>query len=359
MKRILWLIMIVVALPFAQEETETYIRNICDTLPKSATPQVELRMAYVDVTQWYGSKDLSKKDSSSVKRYKSYETIKPFRDKKISLSLPYSITASCAETQYNLYKMAQWNESTLSWDLNEDNGDYATYIMDVNMVEFPGYNASNSYNILAFRKGSLPQDESYKADELMVSRTFEFQFDWWYTYVAYTIVSTTSIKWQIKASYGLDSLSSLNNALKTLDAPDSISKIQIHQFHVVLTDPNKKEAASSSSVASSSSEAASSSSVASSTSETSSSSKVSSSSSSSSKVKSSSSEASSSSEKKSSSSSKKTTAIDRLVSMPRVFEAREVRRLDGSLVKMGEQLMPGVYYVKGADGRWKKQVELP
>ena len=369
MKRILWLIMIVVAFSFAQEETETYIRNICDTLPQSATPLVELRMAYVDVTQWYGSKDLSKKDSSSVKRYKSYETIKPFRDKKISLSLPYSITASCAETQYNLYKMAQWNESTLSWDLNEDNGDYATYIMDVNMVEFPGYNASNSYNILAFRKGSLPQDGSYKADELMVSRTFEFQFDWWYTYVAYTIVSTSSIKWQFKASYGLDSLSSLNNALKTLDAPDSISKIQIHQFHVVLTDPNKNtvassssETASSSSVASSSSEAASSSSVASSSSKVSSSSSKGSSSSvasSSSKAKSSSSEASSSSEKKSSSSSKKTTAIDRLVSVPRVFEAREIRRLDGSLVKVGEQLMPGVYYVKGVDGRWKKQVELP
>ena len=373
-KKICLIGFIAAALSFAQEETETYIRNICDTLPNSATPLVELKMAYVDVGQWYGSKDLSKKDSSSVKRYKSYESIKPFRDKKISLSLPYSITASCAETQYNLYKIAQWNESSLSWDLNADNDDYATYIMDVNMVEFPGYNVSNSYNILAFRKGSLPQDGSYKADELMVSRTFEFQFDWWYTYVAYTIVSTSSIKWQFKASYGLDSLSSLNNALKNLDIPDSISKIQLHQFHVVLTDPNKEEVASSSSavssssVASSSSEAASSSSVASSTSETSSSSKVSSSSSkgssssvasSSSKVKSSSSEVSSSSEKKSSSSSRKTTAIDRLVSVPRVFEAREVRRLDGSLVKVGEQLMPGVYYVKGVDGRWKKQVELP
>ena len=123
MKRILWLIMIVVAFSFAQEETE--IRNICDTLPNSATPLVELKMAYVDVGQWYGSKDISKKDSSSVKRYKSYETIKPFRN-KLSLSLPYSITAACAETQFNLYKIAQWSQSTLSWDLNEDNDDYAT-----------------------------------------------------------------------------------------------------------------------------------------------------------------------------------------------------------------------------------------
>lgn len=310
MKRILCLIMVAMAFSFAQEETKTYIRNICDTLPSSATPKVELKMAYVDVGKWYGSKDLSKTDSSSVKRYESYETIKPFRDKKIGLSLPYSITASCAETQYNLYKIAQWNESTLSWDLNEDNDDYATVIMDVNMVEFPGYNASNSYNILAMRKGSLPEDQSYNSDELMVSRTFEFQFDWWYTYAAYTIVSTASTKWSFKSSYGLDSLSSLNNALKSLDIPDSISKIQIHQFHVVLVDPNKNQPESSSSV-------------------------------------------------EESSSSEETTVLGRMERTPRVFnDSREVRRLDGSIVKQGESLKPGVYYVRGMDGRWKKNVQL-
>jgi hypothetical protein len=308
MKRILCLIMVAMAFSFAQDEP--YIRNICDTLPSSATPKVELKMAYVDVGKWYGSKDLSKTDSSSVKRYESYETIKPFRDKKIGLSLPYSITASCAETQYNLYKIAQWNESTLSWDLNEDNDDYATVIMDVNMVEFPGYNASNSYNILAMRKGSLPEDQSYNSDELMVSRTFEFQFDWWYTYAAYTIVSTASTKWSFKSSYGLDSLSSLNNALKSLDIPDSISKIQIHQFHVVLVDPNKNQPESSSSV-------------------------------------------------EESSSSEETTVLGRMERTPRVFnDSREVRRLDGSIVKQGESLKPGVYYVRGMDGRWKKNVQL-
>ena len=375
MKRILWLIMIVVAFSFAQEETETYIRNICDTLPNSATPLVELKMAYVDVGQWYGSKDISKKDSSSVKRYKSYETIKPFRN-KLSLSLPYSITAACAETQFNLYKIAQWSQSTLSWDLNEDNDDYATYIMDVNMVEFPGYNASNSYNILAFRKGSLPQDGSYKEEDLMVSRTFEFQFDWWYTYTAYTVVSTTSIKWKMTASYGLDSLSSLTNALKSLDIPDSISKIQIHQFHVVLTDPNKNQPVSSSSEESSSSSVTSSSSEKSVSSSSysgagpwncgdnpllSCSSTYYGSSSSTSKENSSSSYVqTSSSEQESSSSEEQSTIIGRLGVAPRVFNGpRELRRLDGSKVKAGESLTPGVYYVKGLDGRWKKQVELP
>ena len=46
-KKICLIGFIAAALSFAQEETETYIRNICDTLPNSATPLVELKMAYV------------------------------------------------------------------------------------------------------------------------------------------------------------------------------------------------------------------------------------------------------------------------------------------------------------------------
>lgn len=355
-KKICLIGLIAAAFSFAQEEGETYIRNICDTLPKSATPRVELKMTRVDVTQWYGSKDLSKKDSSSVKRYESYEAIKPYQN-DLAVSLPYSITAACAETKYNLYKIAEWNQSKTSWDLNEDNDDYATYIMDVNMVEFPGYDASNSYNILAMKKGSLPTDGAYSSGELLVSKTFELQFDWWYTYATYKIETTVerndtiyiSTKWKKSYSYGLDSLSSVKNAIKGLDVPDSVSKIQFQQFHVVLSDPNKNvvassssEAASSSSVASSSSEAASSSSIASSSSE----------------EKSSSSEASSSSVEESSS-SEGTTVIGRVEASPRAFKAREIRRLDGSKIKAGEALVPGVYYVKGMDGRWKKQVKLP
>jgi hypothetical protein len=178
------------------------------------------------------------------------------------------------------------------------------------------------------------------------------------------------------ASYGLDSLSSLTNALKSLDIPDSISKIQIHQFHVVLTDPNKNQPVSSSSEESSSSSVASSSSEKSASSSSysgagpwncgdnpllSCSSTYYGSSSSTSKENSSSSYVqTSSSEQESSSSEEQSTIIGRLGVAPRVFNGpRELRRLDGSKVKAGESLAPGVYYVKGLDGRWKKQVELP
>ena len=60
-----------------------------------------------------------------------------------------------------------------------------------------------------------------------------------------------------------------------------------------------------------------------------------------------------------SSSSEETTVLGRMERTPRVFnDSREVRRLDGSIVKQGESLKPGVYYVRGMDGRWKKNVQL-
>ena len=341
------------AFSFAQEET--YIRNICDTLPTSATPKVELKLTKLVETQWFGSKDLSKKDSSFVKNHEGYETVVPFRD-NLNINMPYSITAGCAETSNNEYKFLTWNQTGKKWDLKIDEDGYATYIMDINVVEFPGYNASNSYNILAMKKAAyLPEDGSYKSGELLVSKTFEFQFDWWLTYAGYRTETTytndsgqviTKIGWKYGSAIGMDSISSVTTAVNALKTPDSDSKVQFQQFHVVLTDPNKKIVPSSSSSvpessssseakSSSSSEAESSSSVASSSSEQSSSSEV------------------------ESSSSEHTTAIGRLVNAPRAFKAREIRRLDGTRIKAGEALVPGIYYVKGVDGRWKKQVELP
>ena len=189
------------------------------------------------------------------------------------------------------------------------------------------------------------------SSELLVSRTFELQFDWWYTIAAYKIETTgmneqgqafVTESWRMRYSNTMDSLSSVKNTVENLNLPDSVTKIQIHQFHVVLTDPNKNQPVSSSSEALSSSEATSSSSVVSSSSE----------------EKSSSSDVSSSSVEESSS-SEGTTALGRLDVAPRAFNAREIRRLDGTRIKAGEALVPGVYYVKGLDGRWKKQVELP
>ena len=113
------------------------------------------------------------------------------------------------------------------------------------------------------------------SSELLVSRTFELQFDWWYTIAAYKIETTgmneqgqafVTESWRMRYSNTMDSLSSVKNTVENLNLPDSVTKIQIHQFHVVLTDPNKNQPVFSSE-ALSSSEAASSSSVVSSSSE--------------------------------------------------------------------------------------------
>lgn len=330
------------AFSFAQEER--FIRNICDTLPSSPTPKVELKLAYVDETQWFGSKDLSKTDSSSVKRYKDYKSLVPLRN-KFTDRIPVSVMAECAETKMNAVKFAEWSESSKTWTLNEGNKDFATYIMDVNIVELAGYKPSNAYNFLAYKKEKLPAtDETFTAEELMASKTYEFQFDWWYTVAAYKIVKTVvnddgstgqSTSWKMSSVLAMDSVSSVQSAVSGLEKanPDTVSKVQYQQFHVVLMDSRKipSEAVSSSSVAASSSSDA--------------------------KSSSSSAESSSSAAPSSSDSS---TAIGRLETSPRTFGvARKVRRLDGSLVKSGEQLVPGVYYVKGMDGRWIKQVEMP
>lgn len=322
----------------AYAEDSTFVRNICDTLPSSKTPIADLRLTQVEETLWYGSKDLSKKDSGKVTVYTDYKKLTPFRN-QFSRKLPVSIKAGCAETKNNLFVYGEWSSG--KWSENSDNNDYATYIMDINQVEFPGYSASNSCNILAMRKGSLPTDGSYKADELMVSRTFELKFDWWYSLASYFVVNTktedgkeTSVtSYSYGSAVAMDSASAVANAIKSLKVPDSVSKVSIQLLHGVLEDANK--VSSSSSVASSSSATPGYSCGVDT-------------------------RLSCDYQPMQSSSSEETTSLVELrKSLWEKEGTREIRRLDGTRVRNSETLVPGVYYVKGLDGRWKKQVELP
>ena len=342
------------AFSFAQEETETYIRNICDTLSNSATPKVELKLNRVEETLWYGSRDLKKTDSVKVNLHEDYGSITPIMQ-KISLRIPYSINAGCVTSNYNLFKYGEWDQNGKKWTLNDENDDYGSWIIDVNLYNIPGFDSTNSNNVLVVKKGGVNSEElSFSAEDLMVSRTFEFAFDSWQAIALARVEKNDGGATLYSGSaFRLDSAEAVAAALASLnkrtEIPDTLSKIQVQVLRSVLTDPNKKAVNSSSSVAeSSSSEALSSS-------ETASSSSVASSSS---EEKSSSSDVSSSSVEESSS-SEGTTAFGRLDVAPRAFNAREIRRLDGTRIKAGKALVPGVYYVKGLDGRWKKQVELP
>ena len=309
------------AFSFAQEETETYIRNICDTLSNSATPKVELKLKRVEETLWYGSRDLKKTDSVKVNLHEDYGSITPIMQ-KISLRIPYSINAGCVTSNYNLFKYGEWDQNGKKWTLNDENDDYGSWIIDVNLYNIPGFDSTNSYNVLVVKKGGVSDELSFSAEDLMVSRTFEFAFDSWQAIaLARVKKSDGGATLYSGSAFRLDSAEAVAAALASLnkrtEIPDTLSKIQVQVLRSVLTDPNKKAVNSSSSVA----------------------------------------ESSSSEEPVSSESS---TAIGRLQATPRAFgAARAIRRLDGSVVKSGELLAPGVYYVKGLDGRWKKQVELP
>ena len=314
-KKICLIGFIAVAIPFAQEETETYIRNICDTLSVSATPKVELKLKRVEETVWYGSRDLKKTDSVKVNVHEDYSTITPIMQ-KTSLRIPYSIDAGCVSSNYNLFKYGEWDQNGKKWTLNDENDDYGSWIIDVNLYNIPGFDSTNSNNVLVVKKGGVNSEElSFSADDLMVSRTFEFAFDSWQAIVLGRVKKSDGGALLYSGSaFRLDSADAVAAALaafnKREDVPDSLSKIQVQVLRPVLTDPNKKAVNSSSSVEPESSESS--------------------------------------------------TAIGRLQATPRAFgAARAIRRLDGSVVKSGEQLVPGVYYVKGVDGRWKKQVELP
>ena len=304
---------------FAQEET--YIRNICDTLSVSATPKVELKLKRVEETLWYGSRDLKKTDSVKVNLHEDYGSITPIMQ-KISLRIPYSINAGCVTSNYNLFKYGEWDQNGKKWTLNDENEDYSSWIVDVNIYKIDDFDSTNSYNVRVVKKGGISDDLSISAEDLMVSRTFEFAFDSWQAIaLARVKKSDGGATLYSGSAFRLDSAEAVAAALASLnkrtEIPDTLSKIQVQVLRSVLTDPNKKAVNSSSSVA----------------------------------------ESSSSVEPASSESS---TAIGRLQATPRAFgTARAVRRLDGSVVKSGEQLEPGVYYVKGLDGRWKKQVELP
>lgn len=309
------------AFSFAQEETETYIRNICDTLSNSATPKVELKLNRVEETLWYGSRDLKKTDSVKVNLHEDYGSITPIMQ-KISLRIPYSINAGCVTSNYNLFKYGEWDQNGKKWILNDENADYSSWIVDVNIYKIDNFDSTNSYNVLVVKKGGVSDELSFSAEDLMVSRTFEFAFDSWQAIaLARVKKSDGGATLYSGSAFRLDSAEAVAAALASLnkrtEIPDTLSKIQVQVLRSVLTDPNKKAVNSSSSVA----------------------------------------ESSSSEEPVSSESS---TAFGRLQVTPRAFgTARAVRRLDGSVVKSGEQLAPGVYYVKGLDGRWKKQVELP
>lgn len=348
-----------------------FIRNVCDSLVQSSSPKVSLKLAQIEETHWYGDRTLKKQDSVKVKSYTDIKDFAPLPTPSKSVFdgyyMPYSIKAGCSETKNNPFVYAQYSKSR-GWELSDGSDRYETVIYDVHAIDFAGYNENNSYNFLAMAEGSLPDNGSYMAGEFMVSKTFEFRFEWWFAGILYTYKDGDYTNYKFGASVAMDSASAVRGAASSLSIPESISQVQLQVVKAVLMDERKigLDIMSSASVAPLS---ASSSSAVEKTSSSSTKTEMSSSSetvesSSSETVKSCSSDAdrSSSSKNDKSSSSKKddVTSIAGLKVSPVSAGSRvQFRRLNGSVVAENEILTPGVYYVKTSNGLWKKQMVLP
>lgn len=412
MKKLFFVLAALMMVPALYAAEDTPIQNVCDSLSLGETPVIELVPAYIDESNWYGNPKTWVKDSSNAKRHYTYETVKVSISTTSSMQLPISIKAGCIESQGLEVGYAKWNTRQTWEKVSED--DVATRIYTLLELTMEGHDATNTYNLLAFVPGQIPQDYSFKSNQLLYSTTFEFAFEFWFASASYQHINRTETSVTTSSYYatttGNDSLNAVNRAIAKLAIPDTTKSIRIQTLKVVLVDSRKvPEPESSSSVVvsssslgessssiipvsssslgessssivpvssssvgessssivpvSSSSEGESSSSVApaSSSSEGTSSSAGTPESSSSEKTESSSSnkpETSSSDAPESSSSEKSA----RLVTAPTLDgSARmvQVRTLDGSIVNNSGKLAPGVYYVKYSNGKWSKMAVLP
>ncbi|MCF0216137.1 MAG: hypothetical protein HUK21_06650 [Fibrobacteraceae bacterium] len=365
------------------QDGEVFIRNICDTLTTSDNPKVELKLSSIDEFYWRGNLHTMKADTVKQNHHASYTTLQPIV-KNLAYDIPLSITAECRETKSNDYSFAKWVNKNWVEDITEN---YATYIYDIHQLRFADFDSTNSYNVFVMdKRNSIPKDESFMAGNIAVSKTFEFQFEWWISSVearntvtteekkgdSVIAVAATQITYGSGISY--DSINAVKSAIQSIkqETLQNVTDFRVQTLKIVLSDPNKNIESSSSSSpeaksSSSKEEPKSSSSVggkSSSSGGDKSSSSVGGKSSSSGEAKSSSSKVepkSSSSKGDSKSSSSKTERlVDVFASSPAWNEESvEVRRLDGTVVKNARLLPPGIYYVKNASGVWNKKVVLP
>ena len=383
----------------------TFIRNVCDSLLDT---KVTLIAKSIDESNWYGNPQGNvnnwKTDSVKTKTHASYNTLKLVFSDYAQFAVPYSITANCYDTKGNTYDYLTWEKDHWYRDTTKN---YATYIYDAHNVKNIGvYDSTNANNFLAMAPNKLPDDDAFGPGEILVSRPFELNFEWWFVGLRYEFVYDSVIngvtrrvtRSKFTGAVAYDSLTAFRSAKSEMDQkapiPDTIKTIRIQTVKVTLVDSRKLNSPSESSSSveppkSSSSEIPKSSSSEPPKSSSSDKPKSSSSqgtdpgtSSSADKPKSSSSQGtdpstSSSSDKPKSSSSQGTnpgtsSSADKPKSssgdsspIPVVRsemernEIVEVRRLDGSVVKNFRAEKPGIYYVKTSGGTWLKKVVLP
>lgn len=270
MKKLFMVLAALAMVPALYAAEDTPIQNVCDSLSLGDLPVIELVPAYIEESNWYGNPHTWTKDSSSFVRHETYETVKVNVSTNKTMQLPISISAGCLEKRGLEVGYAKWNTNQTWSRVSED--DFATRIYTLRELSMDGHDASNTYNLLAFVPGMIPEDLSFSSSQLLYSVTFEFAFDYWFAAASYQHrfrnaddpETTIRIRNSYASSSGNDSLRVVNGAINALAVPDTMKSIRIQTLKVVLVDSRKPllPESSSSVVESSSSEGMSSSSEA-------------------------------------------------------------------------------------------------
>lgn len=264
-----------VALYAGEGDSQTFIRNVCDSLVTGSDPVVPLTAAYIDESNWYGDPHTWNTDSTSFKRHEDYSTLDVAAD-KFGYKLPLSVNAECRETRGNELTYVT-RDNSKAWVVKSDD-DIATYIFDIHAQKFGEYDSTNANNLLAIVPVMIPEDDVYESGQMLVSAPFELSFEWWFVGLSYKLVetvtkdeysSTTTTHKFYGNAVSYDSLSAFRAAYaaisaKTPSIPDTLKTLRIQAVKVVLKDSRKKaeepESSSGESVSSSSEPAQSSSS---------------------------------------------------------------------------------------------------
>lgn len=340
MRSLLFSIFLLSSFLFAENETSMEIHNVCDSLKTGIQPQVKLEVDHVDEITLYENPHTMNLISIKSQKHEAFGSLK-MNVKSLSYSVPVSITAECKETLSNIYEYVKWNEGWSSFSVNN----YASKIFDIHDFAMDGLDENNTYNILAMVENQLPKDNAYSSQNLLISKSYEFAFEFWFAVRSYDEIiemdSEKNVKTHYQSAVSNDSLSLLSLMRKDYSSiPSSVDSVMFQLVKVVLADSRKIVK-----------------------SQTSSSSEVFAESSSSAVLPTSSSvngpESSSVIPEESSSSGEPTAVFYRLQNVVEVGkDAVEMRRLDGTVVQNSQNVKPGIYYVKMTNGLWKKKVFL-
>ena len=232
---------------FAQDTASVAIRNVCDTL---ANTVINIVPAYIDEFNWTGNTHTGVQASYAYKQHKDFKSLTVSVGSSQIVRVPVSIKAACVENTGTEVEFNKWTNST-KWTQEIDQ-DYATYIYDIHSLKMAGHDSTNTYNLLAFVEGAIPENYSFKSSQLLFSSTFEFAFEWWFASASYKhqykdSVNTIHTSVHYGASTSNDSLKAYEAAVNALKVPDSTKSVQVQMLKVVLVDSNKLVAPSSSS----------------------------------------------------------------------------------------------------------------